>query len=84
MFFGFPLVMLAFHHLHRTGTLRSGVWLGVALSITGLSCGYYGVYAGGLIALVAVFFARPERPYWIAVGAAALTTSLLIGPVVLV
>jgi hypothetical protein len=84
MFFGFPLVMLAFHDLDRTATVRSGVWLGIALSITGLSCGYYGVYSGGLTALVAVVFARPQRRYWMALGAAALTTGLVIGPVVLV
>jgi hypothetical protein len=84
MFFGFPLVMLAFQRVYERSSLWSGVWLGAALALTGLSCGYYGVYAGGMAAVAALAFARRSRAYWMALGAGVLVTALLVGPVLLI
>ena len=83
MIWGFPLVMLAFHHLHRQPTLGAGLGLGAALALTALSCGYYGVFAEGLVGLAALWWMRRERAYWIALGLSAIAAGALVAPVVL-
>lgn len=71
-----PWSMLAFHRLvDRTTALRA-IELGVVLWLTGLACAYYGVFAGGIVAIGTIVFAITRRRwkdprYWAAFAAAA-------------
>lgn len=82
-FFGFPLSMLAFHRMVERPTAARGAWLGAALAVTALACGYYGIFAGGLIALAVLFWARFTGAYWKAVAVAVLVLASLVLPVLL-
>src|SRR5204862_4492418 len=59
----------------------AGVWLGAAVAVTALACGYYGVYVGGIVGFSALWWAVKRPAYWIGLSAAAITTGLLVLPV---
>jgi hypothetical protein len=80
MIFGFPLTMLAFHRIVERPTIGRGSVLGVMLAITGLCCGYYGVFAAAMVGLAAVLWAARVPRYWIALGAAAAVAAILVLP----
>jgi hypothetical protein len=46
MTFGPPLVLLCVHRLVDVPGVARGVWLGLALALQALACGYYGLYGG--------------------------------------
>src|SRR5690606_36123981 len=54
MIFVFPLVMLAFHRFAERPGVPRGAQLGGALAIAALTCGYYGLFAGCVLGLVAL------------------------------
>jgi hypothetical protein len=81
MIFGFPLVMVAFHALRDCPSLAAGAGLGAALAVTALASGYYGVFAGGLVGLATLLWARWDRRYWIAIACAAVVAATLVCPI---
>lgn len=77
-----PLALLALHRYVREGR---GRWLAIfaaAMALQGLSCGYYFIFAGPLVALWIVWFARRPRQ-WLVIGAALGATVVLLLPVFL-
>lgn len=81
MIFVFPLVLLALHRLaDRPGWLR-GIELGVAMAVAALACGYYGIFAGLSLALMALCLAPRSLRYWQGLSAAAVTTAAIVGPI---
>ena len=56
-----PWVMLAWHRfLDRTSIARA-VELGIVMTLSGLACAYYGIFAGGMIAFASIWFAITRR-----------------------
>lgn len=83
MVFTIPLTFLAFDRLRERPTLARGIALGLAVTLMGLACAYYGIYGGVALGIAALLWARPDRRYWTAmavalVAAAALTTAVLV------
>lgn len=73
---GLPFCMLAFHRLVDRPTVGRAVALGALLSAQALSCAYYGVFAGLMVGLGALWFATSRhlwtnRDYWIGIALAA-------------
>ncbi len=81
MLFGFPLVMLAFHNLQQRPSVGAGAWLGGALAVTALACGYYGVFSAGLVVISSLWFASRRVEYWVALGVGVVVAVLLVLPV---
>ncbi len=52
-----PWVMLAWHRFLDRTTIARAIELGVVMCLTGLACAYYGIFAGGMIALASIWFA---------------------------
>jgi hypothetical protein len=80
--------MLAFHTLADRPTIGRGVVLGLALIATGLTCGYYGIFAGLMVGLATLIYAVSrglwrDRRYWAAIGVAAVLTLAVMGLVFL-
>jgi hypothetical protein len=84
MTFGVPLVFLAFHALAEKPTPWAGIRLGAALAVAALGCGYYGIFAGQALGLVAMLW-RPAdwRRYASALAIAAATAVGALAPVFL-
>lgn len=85
MTWGLPLSLLAFHRVvDRPGPLR-GIWLGLALSVTALACGYYGIFAGLMVGLGTIYFAvacslwRSAR-FWTGIGLGASVSVGVVAP----
>ena len=88
MTFGLPWSLLALHRLVERPGVRRAAALGIALWVTALSCGYYGIFAGLAVGWGVIWFAIvrglwPSRAYWFAAGlalalAAALTMPFLL------
>jgi hypothetical protein len=80
-----PWCMLAWHRfLDRTSVLRA-IELGAVMALTGLACAYYGIFAGGMIAIASIWFAFTrgrwqDIKYWTAVAVAAVVCIGLITP----
>jgi hypothetical protein len=73
-------------HFARDPGLRTGAFLGLALSATYLLCGYYGVMVGLLLALTLPFLLVrriPEPRLWKGVATAAVVAAILILPIAL-
>ena len=71
-----PWAMLAFHRFIDRVSVARAIELGVVLWLTGLACAYYGIFAGGMVALGTVMMAVSRglwrRPgYWAHVALAA-------------
>lgn len=81
MILGFPLVMLAFHRTAAQPSVPRGVVLGASLAFSALACGYYGIFAGLMLAVAGLVAARLDRRYWTALLAAVATSAILLGPV---
>ena len=80
-----PWCMLAWHRfLEHRGSARA-IELGVVMALTGLACAYYGIFAGGMIASAAVWFAISrghwrEVRYWRSLAVAAAVCIGIIAP----
>jgi hypothetical protein len=83
MTFVLPLILLAFHRLHDEPTAGKSVQLGVALAVAALACGYYGIYGGIFLALLAVGLGRRELRYWIALAGAAVVAGAVLLPILI-
>jgi hypothetical protein len=71
-----PWAMLAMHRFIDRPSAARAIELGVVLWLTGLACAYYGIFAGGMVAIGTVMFAFTrghwKQPrYWLLVAAAA-------------
>ena len=82
---GLPFSLLAFHRLADAPSARRAVALGAALAATGLSCGYYGIYAALLVSLASLYYLVVRRRwrdwrYLAALGAAAIIAAVLLFP----
>lgn len=79
---GLPFGMLAFHRLAEQPTLARGVLLGLVMALTGLACGYYGLFAGLMVGVGILSYAARDRrwarrAYWTAIVVAVLTGGLI-------
>jgi hypothetical protein len=85
MTFGLPLVLLSVHRFAEAPSIRTAIWLGLAMALQALASGYYGVF-GGLVAGFGVLWfgmARGHwrRPaYWLWGAAAAGLALLIVAP----
>jgi hypothetical protein len=80
-----PWVMLAWHRFLDRTSLPRAIELGAVMALTGLACAYYGIFAGGMIALASIWFAITQKKwrdthYVLCVGAAAVVCIALIAP----
>jgi hypothetical protein len=74
-----PFCMLAFHRLVDRPTVMRAAALGTLLSVTALTCAYYGIFSGLMIGLGTLIYATSRRlwksaDYWIGIGLAAFTS----------
>ncbi len=80
-----PWCMLAWHRFLDRTTIARAVELGLVMAMTGLACAYYGIFAGGMISMAAIWFAitrgrwRDVR-YWVSLAVAATVCIGVIGP----
>jgi hypothetical protein len=58
-----PWALLAFHRFIDRVSAARAIELGVVLWLTGLACAYYGIFAGGMVALGSIMLAI-TRGYW--------------------
>ncbi len=82
---GIPLSMLMLHRLVDAPSAGRGIALGAALAAQGLSCAYYGIFAGLMVGYAALFYAVSRRlarsaRYWMAIAIAAGTSIALVLP----
>jgi hypothetical protein len=80
---GFPLCLLALHRFVDAPSIRRAGWLAAALVATALTCGYYGLFAGLLVALGVLFYATIrrrwlDRRFWGLVALAAGVSGLVV------
>ena len=85
MTFGPALSMAAMHHFTRVPSLRRGALLGAALAVTGLSCAYYGIFAGLATGIGLVWNLIDQRRvrdirFWSGIAAAAALVVIVVGP----
>ncbi|MBI4520057.1 MAG: hypothetical protein HY701_04430 [Gemmatimonadetes bacterium] len=85
---GLPFSLLAFHRLVERQTAGRAVVLGTTLAAQGLSCGYYGYFAGLMVGVGVLYYAIVRRlggqfRYWVAVAGAALTSVAIVLPFLL-
>lgn len=85
MTFGPPLSLAAMHHFISGPSVRRGVLLGGALTLTALSCAYYGIFSGLATGFGLCWFAITGRrsigrPYWTGILVAGMVTLILVGP----
>lgn len=72
-----PFSLLSFHRLMDRLSVARAAELGVVLCLTGLSCAYYGIFAGGMVALGVLMLAVTRRrvldpKYWATIAVAAV------------
>ena len=80
-----PWCLLAWHRFLERTTIPRAIELGTVMALTGLACAYYGIFAGGMIAIATIWFAFTggrwkDARYWIAVAVAAVVCVGLITP----
>lgn len=81
MIFVFPATLLAFHRLRDAPSVGRGVVLGIALAVAGLACGYYGLFVGCALGLMALMLADRSGPYWLGLSTAAATAAVIVAPI---
>jgi len=85
MTFGLTLSLLAMHAFVERPTAGRAGALGGAMALTGLACGYYGVFAGLMAGFGVLWFgfdgrrARAARYWWLALGGAAVA-AVIVAP----
>jgi hypothetical protein len=85
MTFGLPLVLLAMHAFVDAPTTGRAAWLGAAMALAALACGYYGIFGGLAAGLGVVWFGiaggrGPDWKYWLRATGAAALAGLLVAP----
>jgi hypothetical protein len=88
MTFGLPLTMLALHRFVDRPDTRRALALGGAMTVTALSCGYYGIFVGLAVGWGCLWFGvarahwRAGR-YWLQCAVALATSAVLTAPFLL-
>jgi hypothetical protein len=82
---GIPLSLLALHRLADAPSARRGVLLGLALAAQALTCAYYGIFAGLMVAHASLFLAFSrglwrDRAYIAHVALAAAISIAVVAP----
>ena len=82
---GLPISMLLLYRVVDSPTAGRGAALGAALAIQALACAYYGIFAGLIVGYASIFLAFTRRRwrsrrYWIAIGAGAAVSIVLVLP----
>ncbi len=82
---GLPFALLAFHRLADAPSAGRGAALGAVMALTGLACGYYGIYAALIVSLASVYYLVSRRywtngRYYLALATAAGVAALLLAP----
>jgi hypothetical protein len=85
LFFGLPMAMHALHRVIDAPSIVRGLWLGLALAMVALTCGYYGIFAGLLTGFGLVFFGLSRglwrwSTYWMAGAVAAAGSLAVVAP----
>lgn len=85
MTFGPPLALLRMHLFVEKPSIRNAGWLGLALAIQGLACGYYGVYGGLAAAFGVMWFGGWSGQYrsmrfWLSAAFAGLVALAIVSP----
>jgi hypothetical protein len=80
-----PWCMLAWHRFLDRTTVARAIELGLVMALTGLACAYYGIFAGGMISIAAIWFAISRQrwrdpKYWLTVAVAAAVCIAVITP----
>jgi hypothetical protein len=80
-----PWVMLAWHRFLERTSMARAIELGTVMALTGLACAYYGIFAGGMIAIATIWFGFTrgrwkDAKYWLAVAVAAAVCIGAIAP----
>jgi hypothetical protein len=80
-----PWCMLAWHRFIERTSVPRAIELGLVMWLTGLACAYYGIFAGGMISMAAIWFAVTrgrwkDLRYWSTVGLAAVVCIGLTAP----
>lgn len=88
MTFGLPLALLRMHMFVEAPSPKTAAWLGLALAVQALACGYYGVFGGLAVAIGLLWFAfwsgqfRSFR-FWLTAALAAAIAVALVSPFLL-
>lgn len=82
---GLPICLLAFHRYVDRATTSRAIVLGITLWLMGLTCAYYGLFAGGLVALGSITLAIARGRlrdlwYWRGIAIAAVVCVALTAP----
>ena len=82
---GIPIALWLMYRIAEAPSASRGVVLGITLGAQALACAYYGIFAGLIVGYSAVFFALTrrrlsDRRYWLAVGAGAGVSVLIVLP----
>lgn len=85
MTFGLPWSLLAMHRFIDRPDVRRAAWLGLALAVQALACGYYGIFAGLAVAWGMLWFGITgrrwrDRRYWAGGVLAALVAAVIVLP----
>ena len=85
MTFGMPLVLLLLHDFVGAPAPARAMKLGAATALTGLSCGYYGIFAALVTALGLIWFGIAFRRwrdlrYWVLAGLAGVLAITIVAP----
>jgi hypothetical protein len=88
MTFGPALSLAMMHRFVTSPTRARAVALGLALSVTGLACGYYGIFSGMLVSLGILWFSTidgrwRDLRYWSHAALAAALVVVVIAPFLL-
>lgn len=81
MAFVIPLNFLALHRLIDVPSWQRGVQLGLAVAVSGLACGYYGIYGGLALGIGGLWFSRRSTAYWRALLLGAVVAIVVVAPV---
>lgn len=81
MIFVLPLLLVATHRLVERPTIGRAAALALSLALAALASGYYGIYGGVAVAVLALAGARPAPRYWAALGIAVVMAGILLWPV---
>lgn len=79
--FVFPLVLYAFVRMVEQPTIARGAWVGAALGVAALTCGYYGLTVIVVMGLLVLWFATRNLAYWRSLAVGAVVTAVLVLPV---
>lgn len=85
MTFGPPLALFAMHRFIDGPSVKRAVWLGLALAVQALACGYYGIFGGLAVAFGIAWLggwtgqARAVR-FWLLTALAAMIAVGVVAP----